>query len=265
MERIQIILLLVLGQMAIGGTALLALPSLATVGLSFYRTNGIVLGITLLLGYFIGGPIGSADWLHPFFIFLLLFAITLFIYNLRLWFRHPYSSAMLLWAATLLGIVSLFFIPFYIGQDISTLRRLWLFLYFVISSLLLGAGVLAMLLGHRYLTDPTLSIVPLHQLSRLFMGLVFLEGGLVIIHLIIAAPSSSIADALLLRTFEGLYLWIRLAIGIIGPMILAPMIMATVRERSTMSATGLLYVAMLMVIIGALFSHFFLLINPNLI
>jgi hypothetical protein len=69
----------------------------------------------------------------------------------------------------------------------------------------------------------------------------------------------------MLNSFEGLYLWIRFVTGILGPMILAPMIIKTVEERATMSATGLLYIAMLMVIIGALFSRFFLLVDARLI
>jgi len=43
--------------------------------------------------------------------------------------------------------------------------------------------------------------------------------------------------------------------------ILAPMVLQTVKERATMSATGLLYVAMMMVIIGEIFSRFFLLVD----
>lgn len=93
------------------------------------------------------------------------------------------------------------------------------------------------------------------------MIFVVAEAGLAIIGLLVAAPLQRLRDALLLNTIEGLYLWIRLLIGIGGPLILAPMIRQTVKERATMSATGLLYVAMMMVIIGAIFSRFFLLVD----
>jgi protein NrfD len=268
MERIQTLLFLVLGQLAVGGTFLLVVPSLQTVGLSFYRTNGIVFWITLLLGIFIGGgsfSLTDPASLSPALCLYLLFAATLLVYNLRLWFRNPFHSNRLLFAAGLFGTGGTLLALYSYLPGLSFSRTVWLSFYSIISSLLLGSGVLAMLLGHSYLTRPTLSIVPLRHFSLLFMGLVFLEGGCAIGNLIVAAQSAPIWEALQLKTFEGLYLWIRLAIGIIGPAILAPMILATVRERSTMAATGLLYVAMLMVIIGALFSRFFLLINNNLL
>jgi protein NrfD len=267
-ERIQTLLFLVLGQLAVGGTFLLALPSLQTVGISFYRTNGIVFWLTLLLGIFIGGGSFSLldlPSLSPALCFYLLFAVTLFLYNLRLWFRHPFHSSRLLFSAGVFGTAGMLLALYSYLPGLSFSRAVWLSFYSVISSLLLGSGVLAMLLGHSYLTRPTLSIVPLHHFSLLFMGLVFTEGGCAILNLIVAAQSAPIWEVLKLKTFEGLYLWIRLAIGIVGPAILAPMILATVRERSTMAATGLLYVAMLMVILGALFSRFFLLINNNLL
>jgi len=261
MDRIQEILFLVLGPLAVGGTFLLSAPSLTSAGISFYRTNGIVFLVTALLGIFLGSPERSL----PVFFFI-AFIFILFFYNLRLWFRHPYSSRILLFAASAVGMIGFFIaLGSFVSPLDAPLRFLFLALHASLQTLLLGAGVLAMLLGHRYLTEPTLSIVPLLFLSRIFMGLVFAEGGLALLNLILAAQSPQVQNAILLNSFEGLYLWIRVMTGILGPMILAPMIIKTVHERATMSATGLLYIAMLMVIIGALFSRFFLLVNPQLI
>ncbi len=120
-----------------------------------------------------------------------------------------------------------------------------------------------MLLGHSYLTRPGLSIIPLKNLVNIFMYLVFVESGIAIISLAVLSPTERLVDALLLNNFEGLYLWIRILIGIVGPVILAPMIVLTVKDRATMSATGLLYVAMMMVIIGEICSRFFLLVDAT--
>ena len=150
---------------------------------------------------------------------------------------------------------------YYLPQDRSLFHLLALSAYFLNSSLLLGAGVLGMLLGHSYLTRADLSIVPLRKLARLFMILVFVEAAFALMSLVISAPTERFQNAFFLRSFEGLYLWIRILIGICGPVILAPMIVQTVKERATMSATGLLYVAMMMVIIGEIFSRFFLLLD----
>jgi len=264
MDRIQEISFLVLGQLAVGGTLLLALPSLKGGGFSFYRTNGLVLLITFLIGFAISGRSWPMLFQTAPSFFHVGFAVTLFIYNLRLWFRHPHHSLVLIFGAALLGNVGLILSIFsYIPPEASFLLSLMAAIYSVVSGLLLGSGVLAMLLGHSYLTDPTRSMVPLRHFSQIFMGLVYVQGGFTLMNLMVSFSFERIVNAFLLNAFEGLYLWIRFSIGLIGPMVLAPMILKTVSERATMSATGLLYVAMLMVIIGALFSHFFLLVNGH--
>jgi hypothetical protein len=265
-DRIHEIAFLVLGALSVGGVFLLSHPALVTVGISFYRTNGIVFFVTFLLGLIIGAPSIFAGHPPPSVLLCLLSILLLFFYNLRLWFRNPYSSNILLWASSLAGILGLLIsLSQFITTETFSVLFFFISLHTVAESLLLGAGTLAMLLGHSYLTRPTLSIIPLEQFSKLFMGLVFVEAGWVIVYLMTVANAQQVMNAILLHSFEGLYLWIRLLIGVVLPMILAPMILVTVKERATMSATGLLYIAMLMVIIGALFSRFFLLIDTRFI
>ncbi len=272
MSRIQEIIFLVFGQLAVGGVFLMALPVLDTVGIWFFRTNGLVFLITVILGLALF-PVTWTDWaamllefdmIGAVFLLFVFFILLLFIYNLRLWFRHPHHSRTLLFAASLLGSIAIVMSAgYYLPEDRSFFRLFSLSVYFLNSSLLLGAGVLGMLLGHSYLTHADLSIVPLRKLAKLFMILVFVEAVFVLISLVIAAPTERLQNAFFIRSFEGLYLWIRILIGIVGPVILAPMIVQTVKERATMSATGLLYVAMMMVIIGEIFSRFFLLLDAS--
>jgi len=270
LARIQEIVFLVFGQLAVGGVFLLSLPSLETAGIGFFRTNGLVFLITVLLGLLLF-PVPSSEWLTLIFrfdlialvfVFFVAFILVLFLYNLRLWFKHPHHSRRLIFLASFLGAVAILLSGrYYLPEGSSIMRMLSLSLHFMTASLLLGAGVLGMLLGHSYLTAPDLSIVPLRELVKIFMVLVFVEAGVALISLLLLAPMPRLVDALMLRRFEGLYLWVRLLIGMIGPMVLAPMIVQTVKERATMSATGLLYVAMMMVIIGEIFSRFFLLVD----
>jgi len=255
---------MVFGSLAVGGATLMTLRSLKPAGIWFFRTLGLVfLGVALLSVAF--SPYGfalipghSANTPLSFFVFVLL----LFVYNLRLWFHPPHASKPLLWTAAPFGfwaIVST--VTSYLSPETSILQTGFFSLYAITSSFLLGCGVLGMLLGHRYLTNPSLSIVPLVQASRMFMICVWIEGGMVVLQLISVHQSLRVQNAFLLSSFEGLYLWIRLLVGLVGPLILAPMILATARERATMSATGLFYIAMLMVIIGEIFSRFFLLMD----
>jgi len=272
MSRIQEIIFLVFGQLAVGGVFLMALPVLDAVGIWFFRTNGLVFLITVILGLALF-PVTWTDWaamllefdmIGAVFLLFIAFILLLFVYNLRLWFRHPHHSRTLLFVASLLGSIAIAMSAgYYLPEDRSFFRWFSLVAYFLNSSLLLGAGVLGMLLGHSYLTRSDLSIVPLRKLAKLFMILVFVEAVFVLVSLVIAAPTERLQNAFFIRSFEGLYLWIRILIGIVGPVILAPMIVQTVKERATMSATGLLYVAMMMVIIGEIFSRFFLLLDAS--
>ncbi len=270
MARIQEIVFLVFGQLAVGGVFLMALPTLETAGIGFFRTNGLVFLLTVILGIALF-PLEWSEWSTVFFQFSLFgmifflfsaFILVLFVYNLRLWFRHPIHSRKLLFTASFLGAIAILLSAgYYLPQSSSWLRTFFLSAYFLVSSLLLGAGVLGMLLGHSYLTRPDLSIVPLRELTKIFMILVFIEAGFSLLSLAVSASTPRLQNALSLKSFEGLYLWIRLLIGICGPTILAPMIVQTVKDRATMSATGLLYVAMMMIIIGEIFSRFFLLVD----
>jgi hypothetical protein len=58
--------------------------------------------------------------------------------------------------------------------------------------------------------------------------------------------------------FHGAIFWARVITGLIGPLILAFLIWRTVKMRSTQSATGLLYVAVILVLFGELISKYLL-------
>jgi len=49
---------------------------------------------------------------------------------------------------------------------------------------------------------------------------------------------------------QGIFFWMRAGWGLIGPLALFPMVWGTVRIRSTMAATGILYVDVVAVTIG---------------
>jgi protein NrfD len=268
MWRIQEIVFWVLSPLTVGGALLMTLPSLEAAGISFFRTNGLVFLITGICSLTIlpvhtaaGGGDGGL-----FFAFL-PFLLVLSVYNLRLWLRHPRHSRPLLWTAVLLGNVAVLLA---VRRHIATSESppwgafaLWADL--MASGLFLGAGVLAMLLGHRYLTSPSLSMVPLRNLSLIFAGLIAWKTGVVLLGLYGLWQVPWLHAAFFIHTLEGVYLWIRLLIGLVGPMILAPMILQTVKERATMSATGLLYIAMLMAIIGEIVARFFLLTRATIL
>ena len=115
-----------------------------------------------------------------------------------------------------------------------------------------------MLLGHWYLVDTSLSIRALGAGSSLCSAAVagrvavvaaaLLTGG--VAELRIASPSD------LIYSTTALFFGFRVVTGLLAPLLLAVMIRNTVRIRSTQSATGLLYVALVLVLFGELTGAF---------
>ena len=128
----------------------------------------------------------------------------------------------------------------------------------VSSSLLLGAVTVTMILGHWYLVDTNLLITPLHGGSRWFVIAIVLRCVVVGIVLFYGGFESlliyQVAD--LFFSTNALFFLFRILVGLAAPLLLAGLIWQTVKIRSTQSATGLLYVALALVLFGELISHF---------
>jgi protein NrfD len=122
-----------------------------------------------------------------------------------------------------------------------------------------------MLLGHRYLTNPHLPMSHLNLLAWVFLVAVLLQGGLTVAAFWFGVSTEVVFAALRLESVLGLFLWIRLAVGIVGPLVLAVMILNTIRYQANMSATGLLYIAAIMVMAGEAFSRYLLLAESILL
>jgi hypothetical protein len=112
------------------------------------------------------------------------------------------------------------------------------------SIALLGSVNLAMLLGHWYLVVRGMSIDPLKRLTVATLIAVVLR----IIVVCAALMVPGIWHQAALR--QGIFFWMRAGWGLIGPLALYPMVWGTVKIRSTMAATGILYVDVVAVVIG---------------
>ena len=128
------------------------------------------------------------------------------------------------------------------------------------SSLLLGAVTVTMILGHWYLVDTSLSIAPLKQGAQWLSIAVALRWATVL--LVLGYGGWEVlritrAADLILST-NGLFFLFRSLMGLAAPLMLSVLIWQTVKMRSTQSATGLLYVAMILILFGELVSQFLL-------
>jgi hypothetical protein len=111
------------------------------------------------------------------------------------------------------------------------------------SAVLLGSTLAAMLLGHHYLTAPAMSIDPLRRLvhwsawSLVFRAALALLGG--------GLEGNA-------RAVSTVWLAMRWGMGFAGAGLALVLAAKTVAIRSTQSATGILYVAMTLVLVGEL-------------
>lgn len=128
----------------------------------------------------------------------------------------------------------------------------------ILSSLLLGVTMSAMLLGHWYLNQPKMSTSELKKLAVLYIALVVVRCAFTSVQLypLISSKSEVELYKFFLSDTKGIFILMRYTWGIIGPLALSYFIWGTVKIRSTQSATGILYVAVVFVLIGEIMSQY---------
>ena len=111
------------------------------------------------------------------------------------------------------------------------------------TSATLGAVMTGMLLGHWYLTAPTMSIAPLSRLNQF-----------VLVAAICRLAASAVVFAtngdLLVSQTHWMWLSLRWIAGIMGPIAVAFMVIRILKYRNTQSATGVLFVGVILSFIG---------------
>ena len=125
----------------------------------------------------------------------------------------------------------------------------WLLAGNLASAALLGSAMTAMLVGHSYLISPGLALTPLMRMLAALLVSIGLRaavaGGALAFWL-------SEAGGHTLTTEDWLWLPVRWVVGFAGPLVFGWMAWSSARIRSTQSATGILYVAVVCVILGEL-------------
>ncbi|MFO0978983.1 MAG: hypothetical protein U0996_21420 [Planctomycetaceae bacterium] len=106
-----------------------------------------------------------------------------------------------------------------------------------------GAALTGMLLGHWYLTTPTMSIQPL----RWFAVLLGIASGVRLLASTVSllSPGFSARD-----TTSVLWLSVRLVGGILVPAVTSVLVIRILKYRNTQSATGVLFAGLILVFMG---------------
>ncbi len=111
-----------------------------------------------------------------------------------------------------------------------------------VVSAAIGGVFAAMILGHWYLVTPKLPEAPLILLARALLAVVIVQ---IVLFVAWTATGAGPADVAPFSSLVGpwaLFVWLRLIVGLVFPLIVCWASVQTARSRSMESATGLLYI-----------------------
>jgi hypothetical protein len=112
-----------------------------------------------------------------------------------------------------------------------------------------GLALMDMLLGHAYLTASKMTMVPFRRLNLALVTAAFLRAA-VGIGGVLALQSWRPVERL--WAYHGLFILTRWLVGLAVPLVFLYMAHDCIKRRSTQSATGILYVAGVLILIGEL-------------
>jgi hypothetical protein len=224
-----LLLALFLIDVAAGLYLFLPLVGRRNAGVKFYRLILIVSGALVSCA-----SVAHWDTHNAILIGLTVVVYVTLRYPKRLIFRVP---------AALLG-VSYLMIAVSMWRITTNTTWPWSIAGALSSIALLGSVNLAMLLGHWYLVVRGMSIDPLKRLAIATLASVLIRTMVVVAALIVPGVWYAVAVR------QGIFFWMRAGWGLVGPLALYPMVWGTVKIRSTMAATGILYVDVVAVVIG---------------
>ncbi|MPZ50164.1 MAG: hypothetical protein GEU75_12855 [Dehalococcoidia bacterium] len=119
------------------------------------------------------------------------------------------------------------------------------------GAIVLGVLTVAMIWGHWYLVKPSLEEGPLNELVLISLAALGVELLITLLNAVIPIGEPFESDALLaIELARNPGFWLRVGIGLLFPIVLVYMAYRSSKERSMMSATGLLYIAVGAILAG---------------
>jgi hypothetical protein len=152
----------------------------------------------------------------------------------------PRAAAAVRWGAIAAAVATLAFGALAWGD--GSLGVLSLLVQLSVVSAAIGGVFAAMILGHWYLVTPKLPEAPLILLARVLLLVVVVQVVLFWAWIATGAGPADVAPFSSLTGPWALFVWLRLIVGLIFPLVVCWASVQTARTRSMESATGLLYI-----------------------
>lgn len=156
------------------------------------------------------------------------------------------GHARWLGAAAVVAGIGTFLVASFGWQDPGVVDALPLFVQLTSLALVSGGSLAAVILAHWYLVTPRISEQPLVLTTRLLTVALALQLLLFLVWLAVGYPDQPPFAAL--TGSQALFVWLRLIVGILFPLLLCWMAWKTAQTRSMESATGLLYIELALVL-----------------
>jgi DMSO reductase anchor subunit len=262
MQPLAVMFFLILAELAVGGLLLVVLvdyEGIATKG--FLGLAAVTYALTGLAAWWAraqmaappGSPGLAADqsWLWLEGLGLIAFLAGTGLYALLLFGTDRRLPRLAGTVAVAGGLVSL--LASGLAYRAPHLAGLSTVLSILTGALVLGAAMSGMILGHWYLVTPGLSPRPLRTMTLVLIVALALQTALIPVFLLASGPAAAGADAAtLLSGGSGISIafWLRVLVGLVLPLAVAGMTWQCCRIRALQSATGLLYVAVALVLAG---------------
>ncbi len=260
MLAIPLITLQAVVEVAVGGMLALFITDLTRlVTRGFLASTG---GVLLLIGalgvagqYFLPDPSHLTEhyvnraWLQPALRLSALFMVLFLLYLVAVYLRPPVLHVIVGILATSMGLTSViasaYVFPTPTWGPYGTAAS------FLLSAITIGTVTTAMLLGHWYLVVPNLSTRPLFILLGILAAGFLLQAGLAASALVLLDGRASFPSTHdVVSGGYSLTFWMHVAAGIALPLVITALAFQSTRMRSLMSATGLLYVAVVLTLVG---------------
>jgi hypothetical protein len=152
----------------------------------------------------------------------------------------PRATDAVRWGAVGAGLATLLFGALAWGD--GSLGAANLLVQLAVVSAAIGGVFAAMVLGHWYLVTPKLPEGPLILLARVLLVVVAVQVVLFWAWIATGAGPADVAPFSSLTGPWALFVWLRLIVGLVFPLVVCWASVQTARTRSMESATGLLYI-----------------------
>jgi hypothetical protein len=254
-EALPLALLTLLIETTAGGVWVLLIPQYRkNAAEGFIKFTAATIFVMAAITFFVAAAISvdadvdgyplDNDWMGPVRIALALLFAASALYAYATYRGHHQAELALGAVTSVCGLVALGFLAAVFATP--TWGYPLVLVTLVVGAIAVGAVSNGMILGHWYLVTPRLAEAPLREITGLLVVIMVLQAPLIGLALLL--PHDEVRTSFHHGILSNMFFYLRLGLGLVFPAVLAWMAYDSAGVRAMQSATGLLYIAMVLVI-----------------